>query len=202
MTMQHVPPGRMGRLWLLGRLELAERAVSLLEEKLCVLSELRAVLEEKAAQTRGRWQDASRDADEFGIRAMLFGGQRAITMATPREDASVKIRWSTTAGVRHPDRVVCGLPSSDDPAVIHTSSATVQAAEGYREALVAAAEYATARSALSSVERELNATRLRARALSRHWLPHLRDGLARIELQLEEQERAEAINVRLVDLGS
>ena len=39
--MPQVPPGRMGRLWVLGRLELAERGVSLLEEKLRLLGNQR-----------------------------------------------------------------------------------------------------------------------------------------------------------------
>jgi vacuolar-type H+-ATPase subunit D/Vma8 len=41
-------------------------------------------------------------------------------------------------------------------------------------------------------------TRLRARALSRHWLPQLQQELARIELELEEEDRDSTIRVRLV----
>jgi V/A-type H+/Na+-transporting ATPase subunit D len=189
----------MGRLWLLSRLELAERAVSLLEEKLRVLSELHGVLLRRAAQTRRDWEEACRAADVWGLRASLLGGQRTLEMATTCEQASVTIQWAAAAGTRYPDHALCALPSGDEPIVVYTSSATVLAAGAYRTAVLAVAGYAAAQSALDTIERELHATRLRARALSRHWLPAMRDELAGIELQLEEQERAEAIRMRLVD---
>lgn len=200
MAISRVPPGRMGRLWLLSRLELAERAVTLLEEKLRVLNELHGVLSHRAAQTRRDWHEAGRAADTWGVRATLLGGRSALDMATTSEQASVTIQWAATAGARYPDHALCELPSDDKPVVVHTSSATVQATGAYRAAVVAAAGHAAAQSALDTMERELYATRLRARALSRHWLPGLRDELARIELHLEEQDRAEAIHMRLVGL--
>ena len=51
---------------------------------------------------------------------------------------------------------------------------------------------------MKTIEREVHTTRLRVRALSRHWLPLLRQELARIELELEEEDRDGAIRVRLV----
>jgi V/A-type H+-transporting ATPase subunit D len=65
----------------------------------------------------------------------------------------------------------------------------------------AAAQCAAAESALATLEREFRATQLRARALNKHWLPRLHDDLARIEMELEERDRAEAIRLRLVELG-
>ena len=201
MAISRVPPGRMGRLWLLGRLELAERAVSLLEEKLRVLNELHGVLVHKAARTHRDWHEAARAADLWGVRSTLLGGQATLEMATTSEQASVTVRWAAAAGARYPDQAVCQLPSGAEPVVVYTSSATVQAAGAFRAAVVAAADHAVAQSALDTVERELYATRLRARALSRHWLPAMHDDLARIELELEEQDRAEAVHMRLVALG-
>ena len=200
MTMPQVPPGRMGRLWLIRRLDVADRAVSLLEEKLRLLAAERDVLRQRADETRRAWHDACRHAEAWGLRATLLAGRRALGLATPTARASVTIGWATTIGVRYPDRVECSLPA-DDAAVTHTSSATVRAAEAYRAALVAAAEHAAVQSALGIVERELNATRLRVRALNKHWLPRLQEQLSSIELQLEERDRAEAIRVRLVDRG-
>lgn len=194
MAISRVPPGRMGRLWLVSRLELAERAVSLLEEKLRVLSELHADLAHRAAQTRQDWHEAARAADIWGVRTTLLGGRRALEMATTRGQASVTLEWAVTAGVRYPGRAHCELPSGDEPVVVWTNSAAVPAAAAYRAAVVAAAGHAAAQAALDTVDRELSATRLRARALSRHWLPGLRDELARVELQLEEQDRAEAVH--------
>ena len=196
--MPQVPPGRMGRLWVLGRLELAERGVSLLEEKLRLLGNQRDLLQRRADETRRLWCDACREADIWQLRASLLGGQRAIALATPGEQASVTIEWATTTGIRYPDRVQCTLPSDVDTRAVYISTAAVQASRVHRAALVAAAQYAAAQSALVTIEREFSATRLRVRALSKHWLPRLRDELARIELELEEQDRAEASRLRLI----
>jgi V/A-type H+/Na+-transporting ATPase subunit D len=201
MTTPHVPPGRMGKLWLLSRLALAERGVSLLEEKLRLLGQRRDELHRRAENARRDWYFACREADSWGLRAALSGGQRAISLAVPREQASITIEWAATAGVRYPDRAECTLPPHDSPTEIHISAATVGASRAHRAAVVAAAQCAAAESALATIEREFRATQLRARALSKHWLPRLHDDLARIEMQLEEQDRAEAIRLRLVKLG-
>jgi len=92
------------------------------------------------------------------------------------------------------------LPPHDSDAEIHISAATVGASRAHRAAVVAAAQYAAAQSALVTLEREFRATQLRVRALNKHWLPRLHDALARVEMELEEQDRAEAIRLRLVQL--
>ncbi|HME47837.1 V-type ATP synthase subunit D [Mycobacterium sp.] len=187
----------MGRRWLIDRLELAERGVTLLEEKLQLLSSLRDRLQRRVDETRRDWQSSCREADTWGLRATLLGGQRAVELAAPTGHAAVSVGWATTAGVRYPDTAQCVLPPENDPTVIHTGSASVRAAQAYRAAVVAAADHAAAQSALATVEREFGTTKLRVRALSRHWLPRLRRELARVELELEEQDRDAAIRVRL-----
>jgi V/A-type H+-transporting ATPase subunit D len=198
MATLSIPPGRMGRLWVLNRLDLAERGVTLLEQKLHSLTALREELQRRAEQSCHDWQQACREADTWALRAALLGGQHAIDLAATTTPAAVTVQWATTAGVRYPDVATCALPPEDDPAVIYTTSASVQAARAYRAALVAAAECAAAQSAVKTIEREVRTTQLRVRALSRHWLPQLRQELARIELALEEEERDGAIQVRLV----
>jgi V/A-type H+/Na+-transporting ATPase subunit D len=199
MAALSVPPGRMGRLWVLNRLDLVERGVTLLEQKLHLLTALQEELRRRAEQSRQDWQQACREADLWGLRAVLLGGQQAIDLAVTTAPASVTVQWAIIAGVRYTDAAACVLPPEDDPAVIYPTSASVQAARTYRAAVVAAAECAAAQSASRTVEREVHTTRLRARALNRHWLPLLRQELARIELELEEQDRDSAIRVRLVD---
>lgn len=201
MPTLQTPPGRMGRLWLMGRLELAERGVTLLEEKLRLLASRRDGLKARVEVTRSAWDTACREADVWYLRALMLGGQGAITLATPSERASITVDWTTTTGVRFPDGVQCVLPPTEDDAVVYTSSAALGASQSHRVALVAAAEHAVATAALATIEREYRATRLRARALSKHWLPRLRDELARINLELEEQDRAESSRLRLVQLG-
>lgn len=192
------PPGRMGRLWVLNRLELAERGVTLLEHKLHSLTGMQQELQRKAEQRRHAWQQACREADTWGLRAALVGGQQAIDLAATSTPAEVTVQWATTAGVRYPDVATCTLPPEKDPAVIYTTSASAQAARAYRAALVAAAECAAAQAAVKTVEREVHTTRLRVRALSRHWVPRLRQELAEIELALEEEDRDGTIRVRLI----
>jgi V/A-type H+/Na+-transporting ATPase subunit D len=192
------PPGRMGRLWVLNRLNLAERGVTLLEQKLHLLTMLEEELQRKAEQSRHGWEQACREADTLGLRAVLVGGQDAIDLAVTTAPVSVTVQWAISAGVRYPDIAACVLPPEDDPAVIYSTVASVHAARAYRAAVVAAAECAAAQSAVRTVEREVHTTRLRARALGRHWLPLLQQELARIELELEEEDRDGAIRVRLV----
>jgi vacuolar-type H+-ATPase subunit D/Vma8 len=185
-------------MWVLNRLDLAERGVTLLEQKLHLLTALQEELQRKAEQGRHDWQQACREADMWGLRALLLGGQGAIELAATGAPASVTVQWAITAGVRYPEVAACVLPPENDPAVIYPTSASVQATCAYRAAVVAAAKCAAAQSALKTVEQEFYTTRLRARALSRHWLPLLQQELARIELELEEEDRDGAIRVRLV----
>jgi V/A-type H+-transporting ATPase subunit D len=192
------PPGRMGRRWVLDRLDLAERGVTLLEQKLHLLTALKEELQRRAEQSRRDWHQACREADMWGLRAVLLGGQDAIDLAVTTTTASVTVQWAVTAGVRYADVAACQLPAEDDPAVIYATSASVQANRAYRAAVVAAARCAAAHSAFRAVEKEVYTTRLRARALSRHWLPLLQQELARIELELEEGDRDGAVRVRLV----
>jgi V/A-type H+/Na+-transporting ATPase subunit D len=200
MPTLQTPPGRMGRLWLMSRLELAERGVTLLEEKLRLLAQRRDMLRDRVDSTRRAWHAACHEADVWQLRALLLGGDRAVTLATPLQQASITIDWATTTGVHYPDGVRCTLPPADGAAVV-SGSAVAGAGRTHRAALIAAAEHAVATSALATIEREYRATRLRARALSKHWLPRLHDELARINLELEEQDRAESSRLRLVQLG-
>ena len=194
-----VPPGRMGRLWVLNRLALAERGVTLLDEKVQLLSALRDRLQRTVDQSRRDWHRACDEADTWGLRATLLSGQFAIDLAAPEGRAAATIGWAVTTGVRYPDTVQCSLPPEDEHGVIHTSSASVRAGQAYRAAVAAAGSYAAALSALNTVERELEMTRLRARALSKHWLPRLRQELARIDLELEEQDRDATVRVRVIE---
>lgn len=201
MPTLQTPPGRMGRLWLTDRLELAERGVSILEQKLRLLAERRDVLRARVEQSRRDWHAACRRADRWGLRAVLLGGDRAIDLAAPLQRATVTVEWTTTTGVRYPDQARCAFPPDDDTTIVDTGSATRPAARAHRAALAAAAEHAVALAALATVEREYRTTQLRVRALSKHWLPRLRDELRRVTLELEEQDRAESSRLRLAGMG-
>ena len=97
-------------------------------------------------------------------------------------------------GIRYPDGADY-TPPHDGPVVVD-SSAIVYARSAHHAALDAAARHGAALAAVRVIDREFHATRLRAMALRRHWLPNLRAALAKIELDLEEQERAEGIRLK------
>ena len=192
---KQLPPGRAGRLWLRDRLDIAERGVSLLEQKLRILDgELRR-FRSQAEQTRSSWERACSDARMWQLRAELLGGQRSIRLASTDEPATVTVTWTSTMGIRYPAGIDCALPPADSADVVTGSAAVVHARQAHREALVAATAHAATSAAVDTIEREIRSTRRRARALSRHWLPHLRAELARIELELEEAERADAVRL-------
>lgn len=74
----------MGRLWLMSRLELAERGVTLLEEKLRLLASRRDGLKARVEVTRSAWETACREADVWYLRALMLGGQGDYARHAPR----------------------------------------------------------------------------------------------------------------------
>jgi V/A-type H+/Na+-transporting ATPase subunit D len=195
MPTLRVPPGRAGRLWLRARLDVAERGVALLEQKVAILGDERRRLRALASDTGRDWERACLDARTWTLRATLLGGQRSIQQATPDLPATITVAWTTTMGIRYPDGVDC-MPPRQDGNVVVDSSALVYAQRTHDAALAAAARHGAALAAVRVIDREFHATRLRALALRRHWVPNLRVALAKIELDLEEQERAEGIRLK------
>ncbi|MEU7141650.1 V-type ATP synthase subunit D [Nocardia sp. NPDC046473] len=190
-----VPPGRAGRQWLRGRLGIAEHGLSLLEQKLKILERERDRLRVLAERSRCEWESTCLEARTWQLRAVLLGGQRSIRLAAADRPAEMSIHWATAAGVRYPDRVEFVLPQGSTRA-IPSSSVIVHAQSAHRAAVGAAGRYAAAAAAVHAVEREYSTTRIRAQGLHRRRIPDLVAALARVELALEEQERAENIRLR------
>lgn len=195
MSTLRVPPGRAGRLWLRARLDVAERGMALLEQKVAILGDERRRLRALTADTGRDWERACLDARTWTLRATLLGGQRSIQQATPDKPATVTVTWRTTMGIRYPEGADYTPPPQDGPVVVD-SSAIVYAQSAHHAALAAAARHGAALAAERVIDHEFHATRLRAMALRRHWVPSLRSALAKIQLDLEEQERAEGIRLK------
>ncbi len=191
-----VPPGRAGRVWLLGRLHTAERGLDLLDRKLRILRREQQRAHLAAERTGTEWQRRCAEAQTWLLRAALLGGQRALTHALSDEAAQMQVTWAVVMGVRYPqDAVVqCGPPSPDAPPV-HTA-ALVEAATAYRDALQAAAHHAVAEETVRRLDAEVAATGRRLRAVQDRWIPRLRTALHRTELDLEELDHAEGIRLR------
>jgi V/A-type H+-transporting ATPase subunit D len=192
-----VPPGRAGRLWLRRRLAVAERGVGLLEQKLRVLRTAQQRLRGVADSAERDWLACAEEAAVWGLRAGLSGGQRALRMAAARDPADVRLRWVSVMGVRYPGEAVCDPPGGGpgDGRIVG-DAAVVHARNAYELALRAAVRHAAAGAAVRAVDAELATTRQRQRALRKHWIPRLSEALLEIELELEEQERAEAVRRR------
>lgn len=201
MARLRVPPGRAGRLWLRERLDLAESAVSLLEQKRALLEQEHQRLCARRVATGREWASACELARMWQQRAVLIGGQPALALAAPAQRADIAIGMSALAGVRYPDSAECTVPH-DITNTITTSSAVVPARDAHTAALGAAADHAIALAAVRAVERELTATRVRARALRQRRIPDLLAALGELELALEERERAEQIPFRRSASGS
>jgi V/A-type H+/Na+-transporting ATPase subunit D len=194
MAAVRVPPGRAGRIWLREHLDLAEHGVALLEHKLTILKRERAPLRERTERARREWETRCRDARIWQLRALLAGGGRSLTDAATAP-AVAHLRWTNTAGVRHPDTIDYHPAAETGVEIIHNAS-IVHARDAHRAAVAAAADYAAATAALRAVEQEYNRTRIRAQGLRRHRIPDLRAALDQLDLMLEEDERTAATTLR------
>ena len=122
MSTIRVPPGRAGRLWLRARLDVAERGVSLLEQKVRILGDERRRLRALTEDTGRDWERAYLEARTWTLRATLLGGQRSIQHATPDNPATVTVTSTTTMGIRYPDGADCSPPRPDGPVVVDSSA--------------------------------------------------------------------------------
>ncbi len=190
-----VPPGRAGRLWLVQRLAVANRAAGLLDRKLSVLASELDRRRAAAQQTGADWDAACQDAERWLLRAVLLGGERAVRLASDTSDAGdagVTISYAVTMGARHPEGAQCTAGAAEG----WEGAAVAAARQAYRTALAAAVRHAAAATALAVIEAETTATRYRLRAVRDRWIPRLSQALAEVEFALEELERADTARLR------
>ncbi|MGO8826258.1 MAG: V-type ATP synthase subunit D [Acidimicrobiales bacterium] len=195
---EHVPPGRAGRLWLVGRIETATRGVELLRQKRQVLRREQRRLSLMAEQSGAAWARAAEDAERWGSRACALGGSTAVRLAAGDVvgRGTVSISWRNTMGTRHPDEARCELPALRPAAAASSNAAIAPAATAHGQALRAAAQHAVASAALREVEFELASTQRRLRAIEHHRLPALQVQLHDLVLRLDELEREERLIAR------
>jgi len=191
-----VPPGRAGRVWLLGRLHTAERGRDLLDRKLRILRREQQRARSAAERTDAEWRRLCAEAETWLLRATLLAGQRALHQAAPDDPARVQVGWTVVMGLPYPQEaaVRCGRPAPD--AAPAGTTALVEAAAAYRDALQAAARHAVADETARRLDAEVAATGRRLRAVEDRWIPRLRAALHRTELDLEELDHAEGIRLR------
>jgi V/A-type H+-transporting ATPase subunit D len=197
---RRIPPGRAGRLWLLDRLRSGRLAASLLDRKVKILRVEQQRLAAQAEQSRARWLDNAREADIWGLRAALLGGEREFRHSAPAPEAKVGVEWGSIMGAQYPLVATVSLPAHPNRG--GGTAAADEAATAYRRAVEAAAVHAVAQTALRTVEAELEATGRRLRAITDRWLPRLEGWLASVTRDLEESEREEAYRLRWARSGT
>jgi V/A-type H+-transporting ATPase subunit D len=191
-----VPPGRASKLRLDHRLAMATSGADLLDRKLRILSAELVALRNAASETDLQWRAAAADADQRLLDASLLGGQRAIRLAVPRGFAEVNVTYEVTVGVRHPAGASFTPPREPAP---WSGQAVDEARQAQQAAVTAAVTHAAAAAAAHAIETEVTATRIRLRAVRDRLVPRLQEALGRLALAIDEQEREDAIRLRLAE---
>lgn len=196
MTAPTAGATRAERLHLLRRTELAHHAADLLHSKEKALERERVRLEAYAARTGDRWVETCRDATTWLLRARLLGasGELATLIDHPSDPATFTADWQHSMGIVYPGRVDC-VPGPRPR--VGSTAALGPAADAYGQALRAAAQHAATSAAVRRLDAELLNTRRRRRAIEERLLPRLETELGQLDLYLDEQDREEALRVRL-----
>lgn len=193
-----IPPGRAGRTWLLGRLEVAHRGAELLDRKRQALLAEQLRVRAEAEQARRDWDDASAQVETWTVRAGLVDGPARLELLARhvRVRSTFELSWRNLMGARIPRATA--IEVADPPAVsaLGGSSAAVMLGDACAHAARAAVRYAVAERAEAELSAELARAARRLRALRERWIPEHEQALAALELSLDEAQREQAIHVR------
>ncbi len=199
-VMPGVPPGRAGRNWLRRRQSIAVRGREQLDRKLRILFPERQRLGLQAERHRADWEAACAEARRWLLRAALLGGQDGIRTASPAEEATVEVQWTTSMGLSYPVDAAIVDPGPA-PEQQRTNAGIAPASAAFRAAAVAGARLAAAEEAVRRMDAEIAVTRRRLRALEKRWLPRIEGSLALLELSLEQAELEEGMRLRQAAAG-
>ncbi len=187
-------PSRAARLRLLAQADLARHASELLHNKEEAVRREQVRIAAHTTRTAEAWTQQFQSAAEWILRARLLGASAELAALDPPKPATVTPQWKTAMGVTYPGNVDC---QPADPPPLTTTAALSPAAASYRSALIAAADHAATSTALARLDHELAQTRQRRRAIEEHLLPDLLTTIHKLDGQLDEQDREEAVRIRL-----
>ena len=187
---------RAARLHLITRLELARHAVDLLHSKEQALQREGARLEVHAERARDAWDRSAAEAATWLQRARALGAADELEVLAARNPraAEIVIDWQASMGITYPGDARCTPAVQPD---LTASAALAPTMQAHHRALEAATTHAATRTALARLDAELSTTRRRRRAIADRLVPRLEDDLRALELDLDEQDREEALRVRL-----
>lgn len=193
-----IPPGRAGRIWLVGRLEIAHRGAELLDRKRQALLREQAVTRAELERARAAWLEAAAEAARWSARATVLDGPSRLDQLSRHVDgrATLAVSWTNLMGARLPRAAEPSLPAVPALSALGAGAATVLAAHAARRATIAAARYAIAERAEAELTHELGRAARRLRALERRWIPQHEQALARLDLVLDENQREQAGRAR------
>jgi V/A-type H+/Na+-transporting ATPase subunit D len=193
-----IPPGRAGRIWLVGRLEIARRGAELLDRKRQALLREQTRVRAEAADAQRAWHEAAAQAALWSDRAAMLDGADRLELLTRHVhvQASLELSWSNLMGARIPGIEAAAVPDPPPVSALGGSSAAVIAARSSCEAVRAAARYAVAERADIELSAELARAAQRLRALQQRWIPQHEQALAMLDLALDESQREQAVRVR------
>jgi V/A-type H+-transporting ATPase subunit D len=193
-----IPPGRAGRTWLVGRLEIARRGAELLDRKRQALLREQARVSNEADAARRAWRDAAERAELWSARAAVLDGAGRLELLARHVDqpATLEVRRSNLMGARLLSLDAVDVPEPLPVSALGGSSAAVIAARACGEATQAAARWAVSEHAEHELSAELGRTARRLRGLRDRWIPDLEAALADLNLVLDENQREQAARVR------
>jgi V/A-type H+-transporting ATPase subunit D len=179
---------------LAARLDVAGRAMDLLEHKQQLLLVEQRRLAERVRTTETEWLALATEAERGNLRALVSGGRDELRRAERATvPARVQLSSTTQAGVSYPDSAEIELGPT--PALAGPPALPLAAA-ACRRALEAAVHHAAAAGALRLVNDELVVTGRRLRAIRDRWIPHLEAQMTELDLRLDDGEREEVTRLR------
>lgn len=193
-----IPPGRAGRLWLLRRLDVAQRGADVLDQKRQTLLREQGRLADHLSAATAEWERQAAAAAEWNARALTIAGPRRLLVSAlhRRGRVEVSVEWRNMLGVVVPASASVQTGSSPDFVALGGGASVALAAQAHQRALMAAAAHAAARMAYEAITVELTTTTRRLRAIERRWIPEHKAELARLELRLEELELEDVARAR------
>ena len=149
-----------------------------------------------AERANDAWVRFANEAATWLQRSRALGAtdELDVIAAHRPQPAQIVIDWQASMGITYPGDVRCTPAAQLD---LTASAALTPTMQAHHRALDAAATHAATYAALSRLDAELATTRRRRRAIGDRLVPRLETDLRTLELDLDEQDREEALRVRL-----
>lgn len=187
-------PTRYELLKLKERHKLAQRAHDLLEDKYRMLNLERQAIKDALLPFEEQLNSEFKKSYRAFFRALMQSGLKTIELAAKSTKANdnIQVRWKRVHGLTLPKiqpKIEKRNPLERGYGLSNTSAAIDDAAESAEQMVRLLVTVSELRNTFSSLQREVERTRIRVFALEKVLLPHLDQEIKSIEIKLEERER-------------